>query len=237
MPSHDYSRHWYAIFLDAIPAKQTEAEVAFIARQLPLESHTSLLDLCCGPGRHANLLASRGYRVLGIDNNAEQIARATEQAAAGASFHTHDIRDLDTLPGEGEFDGVVNLWASFGYFDDATNQRIVQNIARRMRPGGRAIIDVYNREHMLKLPATETSERAGATVRTRRSWRGKRMRAVLSYGTGAGDDFEWRLYTPDELAELCAAAGLEPVLACAWFTEAIPASAEHARMQLVLERR
>jgi len=235
MPSHDYSPDWYAIFLDAIPATQTEAEVAFIARQLPLESHASLLDLCCGPGRHANLLASRGYQVLGIDNNAEQIARATAQAHVGASFHTHDIRDLDTL--SGEFDGIVNLWASFGYFDDTTNARIVQNIARRMRPGGRAIIDVYNREHMRNLPGSETSDRAGVTVRTRRSWSGNRMRAVLTYGTGAGDDFEWRLYTPDELAQLGAAAGLETVLACAWFTESMPASAEHARMQLVLERR
>lgn len=235
MPSHAYSPEWYAIFLDAIPAVQTEAEVAFIARQLPLESHASLLDLCCGPGRHANLLASRGYQVLGIDNNAEQIARAAAQAPAGASFRTHDIREFATLPSQ--FNGVINLWASFGYFDDATNERILRDIARRLRPGGRVIIDVYNREYMISMPASESSERAGVTVKTQRHWIGNRMRVELTYGSGAGDEFEWHVYTPDELSNVCAAAGLDTVLSCAWFNESLPASAEHARMQLVLERR
>jgi SAM-dependent methyltransferase len=235
MPKHDYSPEWYSIFLDTIAGPQTDTEVAFITRQLPLETHPRILDVCCGPGRHSNALARLGYNILGIDNNAEQIARATASAPSNATFHTHDMRDLTSLGGA--FDGVINMWASFGYFDEATNERILCDMAQRLRIGGRAIIDVYNREHMRHIPASETADRNGVTVRTKRSWSGNRMRVVLTYGTGAGDDFDWLMYTPMELRNVARRAGLEPVLACAWFNEEIPASADHARMQLVLERR
>jgi hypothetical protein len=110
-------------------------------------------------------------------------------------------------------------------------------MADHLRPGGRAIIDVYNREHMRNVSEHETAERGGVSVRTKRSWSGKRLRVTLTYGTGAGDDFDWHTYTPEELQDVARSAGLEPLLACAWFNEDIPASAEHARMQLVLERR
>ncbi|MGH7694006.1 MAG: class I SAM-dependent methyltransferase, partial [Gemmatimonadaceae bacterium] len=80
MQSHQYSTAWYSTFLDTIPAEQTASEVAFISRQIPLASHGRILDVCCGPGRHANQLARAGYRVVGIDNNAAAIARAREGA-------------------------------------------------------------------------------------------------------------------------------------------------------------
>jgi SAM-dependent methyltransferase len=145
------------------------------------------------------------------------------------------MQRLDAL-GE-RFDGVINLWASFGYFDDATNEAVLRELASALRDGGRALIDVYNRDHMVSLPASESIRRAGMHVTTERVWLGKRFRVRLAYSSGASDEFEWRLYTPAELSEVCAAVGLDTVLACAWFDESMPASAEHARMQLVLERR
>ncbi len=235
MATPEYSSAWYATFLETIPAAQTTNEVAFIARQLPLASHGKILDVCCGHGRHANQLARSGYRVVGIDNDAAAIERARASAAETATYRDGDMRSLDAL-GE-RFDGVINLWASFGYFDDATNEAVLRQMAGVLRPGGRALIDVYNRDHMLRLPETDTAERAGTVVTTRRSWLGNRFRVELAYATGGGDRFEWRLYTPHELSRLCAAAGLDTVLMCAWFTESLPTSAEHARMQLVLERR
>lgn len=230
-----FSNDWYATFLDRIPREQTEAELAFIERQLPLVSHPSILDVCCGSGRHANALARRGYRVLGLDTNSGAVAGACAAAPPGASFQLLDMRELQSLPHA--FDGVINLWASFGYFDDATNAAILRQIAAKLGPGGRAIIDIYNRDHMLTLPAEESTERGGVTIRTTRRWLGSRLNVRLEYGSGAGDEFEWRLYTPAEFSSLASAAGLQPIVACAWFDEAKAASHEHARMQFVLERR
>jgi SAM-dependent methyltransferase len=235
MPAHEYSPSWYSTFLETIPAEQTARETAFIARQMPLVSHGDVLDVCCGQGRHANQLARAGYRVLGVDINAAAIERARADAPRAATYRVGDMRSLDVL-GE-RFDAVTNLWASFGYFDDATNEAVLRQIAGVLRPGGRALFDLYNREHMLSLPASEITSRAGTTVTTERIRLGNRFRVRLAYSSGASDEFEWRLYTPAELAHICATVGLDTLLVCAWFNESLPASAEHARMQLVLERR
>lgn len=230
----DYSPAWYRIFLDGISPAQTGAEIGFIARQLPLISHARLLDVGCGPGRHANALARRGYRVLGIDTNVQALERARAAAADGASFRELDMRRLDEL-GE-EFDGVISMWASFGFFDDETNGDLLRQMCARLRRGGRIILDVYNREHMTRLPPADTTTRSGVQVRTHRSWLGNRMRVRLSYGADKTDEFEWRVYTPAELAALGASAGLHPVHLCAWFNEELTPSADHARMQIVFER-
>ena len=154
---NEFSREWYERFLAPIPEQSTAAEVALLERQLPAAEFPRLLDVCCGPGRHAHMLAARGYRVLGVDANAEAVARAQQDALPGASYRVLDMRDLDSL-GE-RFDGVTNLWHSFGYFDDGTNEGVLRAMGRRLRPGGRVVIDVYNREHIATLPLVETYER------------------------------------------------------------------------------
>lgn len=228
-----FSPQWYSIFLDSIAPEQTEAEVAFVARCAPLETHPRLLDLCCGSGRHANELARRGYRVVGVDTNTAALERARAAAPEGATYEALDMRTLDSLQ---EFDVVVNLWASFGYFDDATNEHVLRQVCTKLRPGGRVVMDLYNRDHMLRLPAEEPAVRHGVQIDTRRSWLGNRLRVQVAYSSGGADEFEWRLYTPVEFTELCQKVGLHVIHSCAWFVETLPPSADHARMQFVLER-
>lgn len=235
MKSHVYSTAWYSTFLDTIPAEQTMHELAFIKRQMPLASHPKILDVCCGPGRHSNPLARAGYHVTGVDSNPDAVARARETAPATASYRTADMRHLGELAEV--FDGVINLWASFGYFDDRTNEAVARQMAGVLRPGGRALLDLYNRDHMATLPRHGTARRGAQEVKTTRTLLGSRFRVRLEYSSGASDDFDWRVYTPDELSAVCSVAGFDTLLACAWFDEAVPASAEHARMQVVLERR
>ena len=230
---NEFSLEWYRIFLDPISAENTGAEVEFVARQLPPAEFPALLDVCCGPGRHAGALAALGYRVLGVDVNAEAIARA-RAAAPGAEFRVLDMRELDSL--DGRFDAVTNLWHSFGFFDDAANGRVLAAMAARLRPGGRLLLDVYNRDHFQRQPAEEVAERNGVQIRTKRSWLGPRLRVELDYDGAPGDRFEWRLYSPEELARTLESLGLRVRIATAWFREALVPSAEHARMQFVAER-
>ncbi|MGH2900742.1 MAG: class I SAM-dependent methyltransferase [Solirubrobacteraceae bacterium] len=228
-----FSPAWYATFLDSIPAELTEVELAFVERWLPVGRFPFLLDLCCGSGRHAIPLARRGYEVLGVDHDAQAIARARGQESK-ATFRTHDMRELASL-GQ-RFDGVVNLWHSFGYFDDATNAAVVHQVARALRPGGRALFDVYNREHMEHLPPHERGTRAGVDFETTRHWDGRRRRVTIAYDRGGRDEIEWRLYAPDEFELLSAQAGFEPLVRCAWFDESRTPSPEHTRMQFLVER-
>lgn len=233
--SQGFSPAWYRVFLEPIPAEITDAEVAFVERQLPRVEHPELLDVCCGPGRHANRLAGRGYRVLGTDVNEGAIERARRDAAAGAEYEVLDMRRLAQL--DRTFDGVLNLWHSFGYFDEPTNREVLRAMHDRLRPGGRLLLDVYNRDHLEGLPADEVATRGGEQIRTRREWDDRRLRVTLCYEREGGrDELEWRIYDPTELRELAKSVGFRARLGCAWFDDSIPPSAEHARMQFVFER-
>jgi SAM-dependent methyltransferase len=231
--SNRYSDDWYGIFLETIPAEATRTEVAFVERHLPPDAFLRLLDLCCGSGRHAVHLARRGYHLFGLDASARAIGEARASCPQGL-FQVGDMRRLEAL--QRTFDGVINLWHSFGYFDDETNRDVLRQVRDALRPGGRALFDIYNRDHFAQRPLQESSERGGRTIRTVRSWHGARLRVVLHYDGRPGDVFEWRLYTPPEFQALCDDLGLHTLLSCAWFDEDMPPAAQHARMQFLLER-
>lgn len=228
-----YSADWYEIFLDSIPAPITDSEISFVERQLPRAEFPFLLDLCCGSGRHAAELSNRGYDVLGIDRNESAIRRA-RASCPQARFEVRDMRDIRSI--DRAFDAVLNFWHSFGYFDDETNTDVLRQMCELVRPGGKAIVDLYNRDYFAGLPDQELAERGGRRIRTRRSWKGLRHHIRLDYDDAPGDEFEWRLYSPEEFSLACSWVGLDTELRCAWFDESRAPSAEHARMQFVLKR-
>lgn len=232
---NEFSDTWFAVFAAGLPPERTRAEVAFLARQLPRPEFTTLLDVCCGPGRHAHALAAQGYEVLGVDANARALATARRVSSPRLRFVERDMRVLRSI--DEQFDGALNLWHSFGYFDDETNAGVLATVLSLLRPGGRLIIDVYNRDHLLLLPARDAVERNGMRIETRRSWEGNRHHVHLTYGDGsATDEFEWRIYSAEELECLARAVGFDVVCSCAWFSESRPPSSSDALMQFVLQR-
>ena len=232
---NDFSATWYDIFLDPIPSRDTTAETAFVLRHLPPDRFPSLLDVCCGPGRHAMHLARHGYEILGIDKSRWAIDRAQRIVAPRARFLVHDMRDIEAIPAT--FDGVLNLWHSFGYFDDATNYDILRQINSRLRPGGRFVLDIYNRDSLVRLPLRREIVKEGVRVVTEYIWSGNRVTCKLTYdGDREGDTFEWRIYSPAEICEQTRQLRLRLLTACAWFDEELQPGPEHTRMQFVFER-
>jgi SAM-dependent methyltransferase len=232
---NEFSSTWYTLFLETMPAAASEAETVFVVRHLPPAQIPVLLDLCCGSGRHPARFAAQGYQLLGIDQNAAAIGTAQQLALPGCRFAVHDMRHVAALPET--FDGVVNLWHSFGYFDDATNADVLRQIHNKLRPGGRFVLDMYNRDALRRAPAIQHFEKGGIAVTSSYTWAGKRLTCSLSYDDGStGDTFEWRLYTPDEIQTLAARLGFHCIVVCAWFNEHLAPSAEHTRMQFVFER-
>jgi SAM-dependent methyltransferase len=226
--THTYSRQWFTTFLGHIDESVVRREIAFIARQIGTSK--SVLDLCCGPGRHTAPLAEQGYEVVGLDLDDAALRDARHRAPATA-FIRGDMRRLPLA--SSSLDAVLCMWQSFGQFDAGTNVVALAEMARVLRPSGRLLLDVYHREFHAARLGERTIERDGARVREQRSMSNERLRAVLTYEDRSNDVFDWQLYVPDELAELGASVGLTLFLACAEFDEAKPASAEHARMQLV----
>jgi SAM-dependent methyltransferase len=107
-----------------------------------------LLDLACGKGRHAIYLSEQGYDVTGLDLSAESIAAAQQHAHDHLHFHVHDMRD--PLP-YGPFDYIFNLFTSFGYFrQESENVVALRNATAALRPGGKMVIDFLNTERTVR---------------------------------------------------------------------------------------
>jgi SAM-dependent methyltransferase len=232
---NDYSPTWYELFLQPITAEQTEREAAFVAHWLPQPAYSAVLDLCCGPGRHAHALARRGYRVTGVDTNAAALAEARCVSDATITYLEHDMRRLDGLPGK--FDAVICLWQSLGYFDAATNADILRQISQKLRPGGRLVLDIYHRSFFERNQGTRRFERDGRAISEAKRMEGDRLTVTLDYGPDVPQDsYAWQLFSPAAIAELARQHSFAQLLACANFDPAISASADLPRMQLVFER-
>lgn len=228
-----YSPAWFDIFLQTIPPAQTAAEVAFLRRQLPSPAYTRLLDVCCGTGRHALPLAAHGYAVTGLDRDLGMLAQA---AAAPVEWVAADMRALPLA--DGCFDAVNCLWQSFGYFDAVTNEAVLRQMAAKLRPGGRLLLDVYHRGFFAQSAqqGVRTLQWNGVAYTSTQEMAGNRWQVRLAYAGGGGDQFAWQLYEPDELCQLAAQSGLTSLLVCANFDEEVPASPDLPRMQLLFTR-
>ncbi|TKH46674.1 class I SAM-dependent methyltransferase [Paenibacillus terrae] len=118
-------------------------EVQKMISWLKLPQGSSVLDLCCGMGRHSLALADAGYKVTGVDLSGVLLREAHASDPEGrVSWHQGDMREV---PLEESFDAVMNLFTSFGYFEEDTEQlKVLKEIYRLLKPGGRFIIDYLN---------------------------------------------------------------------------------------------
>ena len=125
----------------AIPPQATEAEIDFLVRTVGLRPGDSVLDVCCGSGRHALELARRGDRVTGIDVSAEAIAYA--RRAAGDERLAVDlwVGDVRALPTDVRADVAICMGNAFGYLEHAGTQAFLADLAAIVRPGGALVVD------------------------------------------------------------------------------------------------
>lgn len=126
--------HEYEPLFDQV---QDRKEVARLLDLLALPAGARILDCPCGQGRHAHLLAEAGFDVDALDYS-DDLLKVARKRGTGKTLR-YSQGDMRKLPGRwtGRFDAVVNLFTSFGFFDDPNDDtRVLSQFARVLKPGG-----------------------------------------------------------------------------------------------------
>jgi len=123
----------------------TEKEINKFIKILNLEKNQTILDLCCGQGRHSLELAKRGFtNVYGMDFSHYLIQKAKKQARKENIYSNFREGDARKIPYPSDaFDNVMILGNSFGYFESKEDDlRVLKGVLRILKPKGKILIDV-----------------------------------------------------------------------------------------------
>ena len=124
-----------------------EVEADRIIEILNLKKGDSLLDTCCGVGRHSVALADRGLEVTGVDCTRAYLEAAVNTAEAEELSINFIHQDLRTFQSPPRFDAAINMFTSFGYFESEKENRLcLKNIFAALKPGGRVLLDLLGKE-------------------------------------------------------------------------------------------
>jgi SAM-dependent methyltransferase len=147
---------------------ESEAErvIDLIAAHMRGREIEAVLDLACGAGRHSKPLCERWWTV-GLDLSSA-LLRVARREAPDAPYVRADMRELPFA--EESFDLVVNLFTSFGYFEeDSAHARVLAGVGTVLRPGGALVIDFLNASQVRRnLVAYDERVENGITIEQHR---------------------------------------------------------------------
>lgn len=204
-----FAHEYLALYQHRSPVQGQQQVNQMLSASL-LPKHGTVLDLCCGAGRHLVPMRQSGLAAVGLDLSMDLLASGK---LAGQAVRA----DARSIPfASDRFDVVTNLFSSFGYFpDDDAHHRVLQEVARVLKPGGYLVIDHMNAEVTINnLQPESLDERNGLTLRQRRRYDAENKRVIkdIEYTPDGMEPRHWfesvRLFTPSELDEFLTQAGL-----------------------------
>jgi len=130
---------------------ETNTQVESILKLIGFNG-SSILDLCCGPGRCSIVLAKKGFSVTGVDRSPFLLDKAKERAKSEGLSVEWVLEDMRRFIRPESYDLVLNMFTSFGYFDDKKDDvNVLENVLTNLKPGGIFLIDVMGKERLAKI--------------------------------------------------------------------------------------
>ncbi len=194
MNENSSENNWFASWFDSPfyhklyanrDLKEAELFIQNLVKYFDLKPHQKVLDLACGKGRHAFFLSKFGLDVTGLDLAPNSIAEAQSNFVSDAlKFDVHDMRKVYKNE---KFDFIFNLFTSFGYFDqESDNLKVLNSIFEMLSPKGTLVIDFMNAQKVtqeLVLEETKTMEETVFNIK--RSFSGKHIFKQINFEDGA----------------------------------------------------
>lgn len=239
-----FGHHYLETYQPVLTPERTVREADFIVNTLSLPAGSTILDLCCGHGRHLIELTGRGYTMIGLDLDPFFLDTARQEAERRGLEVQLELRDMRDIPFVEEFDAVINMFTSFGYLEsDEEDQKVLDGVARALKPGGLFLMELMHRDCLARMfqPRGWYETEAGLKVLEQRGFdplTGRNdVRVITIYPDGAVKEAHHsvRIYTLTELARMLTSAGLQ-VEATYGGTDGSPFTLESRRL-IVLSRK
>lgn len=199
----------------SISPEVTKKQIDFLVKHLQLTKKMRILDVACGHGRHAIQLAEQGHSVVGVDSSKDFINIARSEAHRRGVSVRYVIGDMRHISYQREFDRVILLYTSFGYFSDDDNFKVLKNVAAALKSGGLFCLDILNRDALLKnlLPYVVTKKEENLMISCpsfdARTGRLRNDRIIIRNGLRKDFSFSIRVYNFTEIKNLLGLAGLD----------------------------
>jgi len=151
----NWFRDWFSSeeYLDVYQHRDDEDAtklLELILEQTKITNQNSILDAACGAGRHSIYLASKGFNVIGFDLSKTLLSKAKENAKKRSVENNFVCADLRNICFRKRFDLIINLFTSFGYFNnDEENFKFINTAYRLLNENGFYVLDYFNKNYLL----------------------------------------------------------------------------------------
>ncbi len=163
-----YEKFFEGPFLDVqqnfLTAEETKAEVSFIINSLNLKPNENVLDIPCGLGRLTLELAEYGCNMTGLDFTESYLdicKKVAFERELDIRLHQGDMRKP---PWNNQFDAALCVGGSFGYFDDAENDKFIKTVYDTLKPGGRFLLFAHVAESLFPMFQRKDWRRIGKSI-------------------------------------------------------------------------
>jgi len=158
-----FDSKYYHLLYNNRDEQEAENFINKLLAHLNLPAHSAILDLGCGKGRHSSQLFKNNHKVHGIDLSKESIDYANENyGQENLSFSKGDMRDSF---GKDIYNCVMNLFTSFGYFQDIfENEKVINNVSQSLHPKGIFVQDFFNADWVKSTLKISEVQKRGDTV-------------------------------------------------------------------------
>jgi SAM-dependent methyltransferase len=213
-----FGEDYLRIYEPLLTPERTQRDVNGIVNLLALPQGSSILDLCCGHGRHAIPLAQRGYKVTGLDLSQVFLGEAEKEALAKGVHVDWLHGDMRNIPFENAFDTVINIFTAFGYLENQDeDQQVLKQVCKALKPNGLFLLEIIHREGLIRHFSPHMIEHypEGLIVLEERDFdlltSRTNVKITMIYPHGERKEYGHaaRVYSLTELAQMMTMAGLQ----------------------------